>query len=141
MEGAKETLGRYLKEKDLRNTGQRSLILDVFLGVEKHVSAEELFGIIKKKVKGIGLATVHRSLKLFRDAGIAREVDFNDGRKRYEHQLGHRHHDHLICLKCGASIEVYSGEIEKLQEKMARSRGFWPKAHRMDIFGTCADCR
>ncbi|MEK7376168.1 MAG: transcriptional repressor [Candidatus Margulisiibacteriota bacterium] len=140
MDKAKETFEDFLREKGLRSTAQRALILDTFLKTEKHVSAEEFFLIIKKKDSSIGLATVHRNLKLLRDAGLAREVDFADGKKRFEHLLGHQHHDHLICVKCGTSIEVFNKDIEKLQEKLALSRGFKPQTHRMDIFGICSHC-
>jgi Fur family ferric uptake transcriptional regulator len=74
-------------------------------------------------------------------AGLAREVDFGDGARRFEHEYRHQHHDHLVCLKCGRVIEVMSQEIEKLQERLAKKHNFTPIRHRMKIFGTCRKCR
>ncbi len=130
----------YLKEKNLKNTKQRDKILEIFLRTEKHLSAEDLYKIIKEKFPDIGYTTVYRTIKLIRESGLAREVDFSDGFKRIEHNFGHQHHDHLICLKCGRFFEVVDKDIEKLQEKLAQRFNFKTVNHKMDIFGYCQRC-
>ena len=105
----------YLARKRLKMTPQRRAILDVFLSVEEHLSSEELYAKVKQVDPSIGQATVYRTLKLLADAGFAWVVDFNDGVTRYEHQVGHAHHDHLICENCRTNIEVVDPEIERLQ--------------------------
>ena len=131
----------FLKKKDLKLTDQRNKILDIFLKIDGHLSAEDLYDIVKKKDPGIGQATVFRTLKLLREADIAKEVDLGDKKVRYEHKYGHQHHDHLVCVKCGRFIEAVDSKIEELQEKLCKRFGFLPQRHKMEIFGVCRQCR
>ena len=131
----------YLREKKLKVTRQREKILGAFLESKSHLSAEELYGLIKKKHPFIGYTTVYRTMKLIADAGLACEADFNDGVKRLEHKFGREHHDHLICLKCGKYFEFLDKEIERLQERVAQKFRFGPTNHKMEIFGFCEKCK
>lgn len=133
-------LMNYLKEKNLKITGQRKLILDAFLNNERHISAEELYDQIKRENPRIGLATIYRTLKLFAECGLASELHFSDGVTRYEHRFGHEHHDHLICLNCGKYIEVVDPAIEELQARLAQKNEFQVLRHRMELYGICCDC-
>ncbi len=135
-----EILEKFIKEKDLRYTPQREKILRAFLSVEKHLSAEELHKIVKKKNPGIGYVTVYRTMKLLEEAGLCDEVDFGDGISRFEHRYGHKHHDHLVCVKCGNYTEVIKPKIEELQEKLAKEKHFTPLRHKLQIFGICSKC-
>jgi len=141
MKGAKTIFSEYLSRKNLRMTPQRMLILDTFLKTEKHLTSEDLYNLVKRKDKSIGQATVYRMLKLLTETDIAREVDFGDGSMRYEHQLNHAHHDHLICEGCKKNIEVLDEEIEKSQEKIAKKHGFVLTGHKMYLYGICEECR
>ena len=132
---------RYLSEHGLRMTGQRETILNEFLRTEGHKSAEELTAVVKKRDKSIGQATVYRNLRIFAESGIAREVRFNDGVVRYEHNIDHEHHDHLTCERCGKTVEVLDPQIEELQEKLAREHDFLITGHAMHIYGICGECR
>src|SRR3989339_514380 len=130
----------FLVGKGLKFTSQRKIILNIFLNTEDHLSVDDLFVLSRREDETIGYATVHRTLKLIKESGLAREVDFGEKRKRFEHLFGHKHHDHLICTKCGDAIEVFDPKIEKLQEKLAQKYGFKPSFHRMEIFGLCKKC-
>ena len=135
-----ELLEKFISEKALRYTPQREEILKAFLSVEKHLSAEELHKIVKKRNPGIGYVTVYRTMKLLQEAGLCNEIDFGDGIARYEHRFAHEHHDHLICVKCGSFLEVLEPQIETLQDELAKERGFIPMKHRLQIFGICGKC-
>lgn len=135
-----DILTEYLKNKDLKLTGQRKIILDAFLGIESHVTAEELYDIIKKNNPEIGVATVYRTLKILCEAGLANEVKFSDKVAHYEHLFDHEHHDHLICIQCGKYTEVCDPEIEELQQKLAERNKFKVLRHRMELYGICEDC-
>jgi len=141
MKSAKTVFKQYLKNKGMLHSKQREQILDVFLKTEKHLTVDDLYELVKKKNPRIGLATVYRAMRVICDADLAREVDFGDGVRRFEHKYRHQHHDHLVCLKCGRVIEVMSPEIEKLQERLAKKHKFTPVRHRMKIFGTCSKCK
>jgi Fur family ferric uptake transcriptional regulator len=134
-------LKSYIAEKGIRNSSARESILNVFLHTERHVSAAELFELVRKKHPTIGIATVYRTVKLLCGAGLAEEIDFGDGMVRYEHKHGHEHHDHLICTKCGRFIEAFDPTIEELQKRLADKHGFQPLGHSLRITGYCKECR
>lgn len=138
---ARDILRDYLKEKGLRNTRQREIILDAFLSGGRHITGEELFNIIKKKNPEIGFATVHRNLNLMCECGLAEELKIGKQKARYEQKIGYEHHDHLICLKCGRFIEVNDEKIERLQDKLAEANDFIPMRHKLEIYGLCKKCR
>jgi len=141
MKSEREIFEKYLIKQNLRDTPQRNLILDAFLRREEHVSAEQLYDIVKKRDPSIGQATVYRVMKLLIEAGLAREVDFGDGIMRYEHAYNHPHHDHLVCRGCGKTVEVIDPVIEELQKRVAQSHGFELTDHEMYLYGHCTECR
>lgn len=133
--------GDYVKRMNLKFSSQRGLILKVFLKSGKHLSADELYRRIKEEASGIGVATVYRTLKLFCDSGLARELKSEDGVSRFEPLSGHEHHDHLICVRCGKFVEVVHPEIEKLQEAISKKEGFVLTRHRLELYGLCRPCQ
>jgi Fur family ferric uptake transcriptional regulator len=133
------TLTRYLESKKLKHTKQRDVILTAFLDAKSHVSAEQLYDRVRDVNAGIGYTTVYRTLKLLVDAGIAQERRFDDGLTRYE--VEHKHHDHLVCLKCGRIIEFESDEIEAAQDRIAIGQGFKILHHRHELYGHCSNCQ
>lgn len=136
----KKTFNDFAAAKGLRSTRQRDLILDIFLSTHQHVSVEELYLKVKASHPGIGHATVYRTLKLFAESGLAREILLHDGQTRYEHVMAGEHHDHLVCTGCNAIIEFEDATIEKLQEEIAARHGFRIRSHKMEIYGLCAAC-
>ncbi len=101
-----EVFSQYLKERDLKLTAQRELILEAFLDHRGHISAEELFQRAREKQSHVGFATVYRTLKHLTQCGLARELDFGDGRIKYEPEFNRQHHDHMICTNCGSLHRV-----------------------------------
>ena len=141
MSKAKEMLRQYVTKNGLRNTNQREIILSAFLSAGKHITVDELFNIIKEKNPEIGYATVHRNLRLMCDCGIADEIKVGSGKTKFEPKFDHKHHDHLICLKCGQFTEVNDEKIEMLQDKLAQANDFIPTRHKLEIYGICKKCR
>lgn len=141
MKNAIELFNEFISRRNLRMTPQRTLILDIFLKRQGHLSAEQLYDMVKKKDPTIGQATVYRMLRLLSESGIAREVDFGDGVSRYEADVGKEHHDHLICTQCNKEVDVVDTEIEKLQERLAKKHGFLLTGHKMYLYGLCSSCR
>jgi Fur family ferric uptake transcriptional regulator len=131
----------FLARKNLKMTPQRRLILDVFLGEEGHLASEDLYNKVKAQDKSIGQATVYRTLKLLSESGLAKEVHFGDGVTRYEKKYGSAHHDHILCERCGATLEVVDEHIERLQEELAKAHGFVLTGHKMYLYGICPKCR
>ncbi len=140
MNKAKQVFLDYLKTKNLRHSKKRQKIADIFISFEGHLTPEELYIYARRKMPSIGLASVYRTLKLLCDSGLARQLTFQNGNSRYEYSYGRKHHDHMICLRCGSYIEAVDQKIEELQEKMAKKHGFELVDHRMELYGYCKNC-
>jgi Fur family ferric uptake transcriptional regulator len=132
---------QFLADKNLKHSRKRDWILEIFLRIEKHLTAEDLWSAVRKKHPSVGFATVYRTMKLLCESGMCRELIFDDGTTRYEHKYGHEHHDHLICTECGRCLEVVDEKIERLQEHLMKHHGFSPQYHRMDLYGVCKKCK
>ncbi len=130
---------RYQREKRLKSTSQRDLIVDEFLRCPDHISIEDLLTRVRARNQRIGYATVYRTIKLLTDAELATERHFKDGHTSYEVAgPNSQHHDHLICLKCNLILEFSNDEIEALQERVARDLGgFKVMQHKMELYALC----
>ena len=137
---AKEKFAKFVAGRGLRHTKQRDVVVDAFLATERHVTVQELYDLVRKRRKGVGYATVARTVKLMSESGLCRQVDFGDGDLRYEHKYGHKHHDHLICIKCGKFEEIYSPKLEEIQRELVKKHGYVQESHKLDIFGLCPEC-
>jgi Fur family ferric uptake transcriptional regulator len=124
-----------------KRSSKRERILAVFLTHEGHLSADDLVDLIHREDARISRATVYRTLQWMVDAGIARKVDFGEGRFRFEHSYRHPRHFHLICKTCNRSSEFLSSDIEALIEEVAAARHFAARQSVLQIYGTCEACR
>jgi len=131
----------YLRQNSLKKTNQKEVILETFLNTEGHLSVEDLYALVKKNDKKIGIVTVFRTLKSLTACGIAREISLGDGLTRFEHSYRHPHHHHIVCAECHKAIEFLSPELERVQEEIVKKYHFHPVQHRLQIYGICADCQ
>ena len=136
-----DVLEEYISENNLKITKQRRTVLKVFLESKNHVSVEELYNEVLKTEPKIGLATVYRTLALLTKSGLALEMDFGDGQKRYESSYRSVHHDHMVCTECGKILEFNHPLIEKYQEEVDKQKNFKITSHKLDLFGLCQDCK
>src|SRR5512132_1997279 len=130
-----------LKPDGGKRSSKREQIVNVFLRQEGHLSADDLVDLIRREDHRISRATVYRTLQWMVDAGIARKVDFGEGRFRFEHSYRQPRHFHLICKTCHRSFEFLSSDIEALVEEVAMARSFTASQSVVQIYGTCAECR
>jgi Fur family ferric uptake transcriptional regulator len=124
-----------------KRSSKREQILNVFLRQEGHLSADDLVDLIRREDQRISRATVYRTLQWMVEAGIARKVDFGEGRFRFEHSYRHPRHFHLICKTCNRSQEFLSSDIEALIEEVANARNFAARQSVVQIYGSCDACR
>jgi Fur family transcriptional regulator, ferric uptake regulator len=139
-EARMETFHARLKERGLKSTGQRDDIARVFFELPHHISAEELYAEVKKVNPHVGYATIYRTLRLLKECSLLYERHFDEGQARYE-AVGERHHDHFICEQCGRIIEFENAAIERMQNIVARDLGVTLTRHKMELYGTCPDCK
>lgn len=129
-----------LRPAGTKRSSKRDLIVNVFLKQEGHLSADDLVALTKREDERISRATVYRTLQWMEEAGIARKVDFGEGRFRFEHSYRHPRHFHLICKSCNRSFEFLSSDIEQLVEEVATARAFTSRQTVVQIYGTCQAC-
>ena len=141
MKTESDVLANHLKKKNLKKTDQRFQILDIFLTTTGHSTAYELHALIRKHHPDIGFSTVYRTMKLFTECGIANEVNFGDGKARFEKAFRRGNHGHLICIKCGKTEEFTSQAIENVQKQIVNKYGYKPQGFRFEIYGLCKKCR
>lgn len=125
-------------EKGLRITEQRRVIARVISEAEDHPDVEKLYQRASAIDKGISIATVYRTVRLFEEAGILDRHDFGDGRARYE-AAPEAHHDHLIDVETGNVVEFVDPELEALQKQIAERLGYRLVDHRMELYGVTID--
>ncbi len=130
-----------LRPAGSKRSSKRDFIVNVFLRQEGHLTADNLVALIRREDQRISRATIYRTLQWMVDAGIARKVDFGEGKFRFEHSYRHPRHFHLICKTCNRSFEFLSSDIEALIEEVAAARGFTPRQSVLQIHGTCEACR
>src|SRR6059036_3790848 len=124
-----------------KRSSKRDRILNVFFRQERHLTADDLSDLVHREDPQIGRATVYRTLQWMVDAGLARKVDFGEGRFRFEPSYRHPRHFHLICTTCHRSSEFLSSDVESLMEEIAAARNFAPSQSVVQVYGTCEECR
>lgn len=131
-----------LKENALKFTKQRELVLKFLYENNGHFTPEDIYTLLKEQHPdvNIGIATVYRTLALLETSEIASSISFGVQGKKYELGLK-KHHDHLICTKCGTIIEFYDETIEERQEEIAKKFNFQMTDHTMKITGLCEKCQ
>ncbi len=132
----------FLKANGLSITKNREMVLNAIYSREGHFTVDELEDALKIKMKGSHRATIYRTIKHMMEAGLLAKVQTSSHTKvAYEHTLGHTHHDHLVCDRCGDIIEFHNDDIEKMQEKIAENFGFEILHHSLVITGVCTTCK
>ncbi len=131
-----------LKNEKLKFTKQREAIFKTIYETDCHFTPEDLYLLIKDKFPNckIGISTVYRTLNLLESNQFVSSISFGIQGKKYEFS-SKPHHDHLICIKCGKIVEFEDETIEKLQEKIAKMRGFKMTDHIMQLYGICNECQ
>ena len=131
-----------LKKNGLKFTRQREAILRALYENEGHFSPEDIHRFVSDQNPdlNVGIATIYRTLTLLEEAGLAESISFGKDGKKYEIGLK-KHHDHLVCIQCGAIIEFSDDVIEERQEAIARQYRFRMTDHTMKIVGLCEACQ
>jgi Fur family ferric uptake transcriptional regulator len=136
----KQKFREFLTTKRLKLTKERNEILDEILDMKKHFDPEELFVRLKTKGSKVSRASVYRTIPLLIENGLLEEVERIDRHAHYERVSEDRHHDHMICIKCGKVIEFYSPTLEMLQDEICQKEKFKGIRHTLEILGYCEKC-
>lgn len=142
----KEEFKQKLKDKSLKVTTQRLLVLAVLSACpDKHLTAEEIYDLVKTDYPEIGLATVYRTIQLLLEMHLIDRINLDDGYVRYEigsgeTDEGKHHHHHLICKKCGKVDSFEDDLLEGLESRIQTTTGFCVMDHEVKLYGYCKEC-
>lgn len=132
-----------LKERGIRLTRQRQILLDLIDKSGQHLDAESLFELARKEDPKLNRVTVYRTLKLLKQGGLVDELDlmhFGGDQHFYETRLK-QEHAHVICLRCGKVEEFFGEPLQKLRRQVEDHFGFSIVMARTEIGGYCAHCQ
>ena len=123
-----------------RATRQRAAISALLGDVESFLSAQEIHVLLRQRDAKVGLSTVYRNVQAMADRGEVDAVRRSDGEILYRKCDTGVHHHHLVCRRCGFSVEIENDEVERWTKKAAGRYGFSDINHDLEIFGFCRDC-
>ncbi|MCC2631311.1 MAG: ferric uptake regulator, Fur family [Patescibacteria group bacterium] len=125
-----------------RLTPVRRAIVTFFDAVRKPVPAESVLSYLEEKELHPNKTTVYRELEFLKKNGIIAELDFAEGKKRYE-LASHGHHHHLICTSCNdiEAVHIKEENLHAEESKVLEEKGFKVTRHMLEFFGLCKRCQ
>ena len=123
-----------------RMTRQRAAVTGLLDGMDDFRSAQQIHEMLRGRGENVGLATVYRSLQALADAGDVDVLRGDDGEALYRKCASPIHHHHLVCRKCGTTVELRGEAVERWATQMGSEHGFTNVEHTVDLFGLCGSC-
>lgn len=140
--GDKRVETQELRDVGLKVTLPRVKILKIMEREthKRHLTAEQVYKILLSENEEIGLATIYRVLTQFEAAGLVNRHHFEGGNSVFELNKG-KHHDHVVCVKCGKVDEFTDEVIEERQDQIAKKLGYELTDHSLYLYGLCPNCQ
>src|SRR5690606_13149664 len=124
-----------LKSTGVRITPQRHAILEYMIHSTMHPTADEIYKALEKTFPNMSVATVYNNLRVFKEAGLVRELTYGDASSRFDANM--KDHYHIICKCCGKITDFDYPILTEVEVKAAEETGYHIDSHRMEIYGTC----
>ena len=123
-----------------RATWQRAAVTDILQRTEEFRSAQQIHSALESEGTRVGLATVYRNLTAMAEAGEIDQVRNAEGEALYRSCERPEHHHHIVCRRCGYTVEVSGGELEEWIQRVSTQQGFTQMEHTAEFFGLCSQC-
>jgi Fur family transcriptional regulator, peroxide stress response regulator len=120
-------------------THQRQVVYQVLKSMHGHPSPEEVYARVRLRIPSISLATVYKTIHLFIESGVFREVSLHHGTLRVETNA--RPHHHLVCTECKSICDIDAGELGFAAQARKLPGGFLAQRYAVDVLGLCMDCQ
>jgi len=132
-----------LKERGVRLTRQRRILLDLIDSSGAHLDAEQLYQLARAKDPRLNRVTVYRTLKMLKNGGLVDELDLmhHAGDQHYYETRLKREHAHVVCLRCGRVEEYFGEPLRMLREEIQKHLGFEIQLARTEVGGYCSHCQ
>ncbi|BAB04670.1 peroxide-responsive transcriptional repressor PerR [Halalkalibacterium halodurans] len=135
LQGAIEAL----KTTRVRMTPQRHAILEYLFESMTHPTADEIYKALEGRFPNMSVATVYNNLRVFKEAGIVKELTYGDSSSRFDCVTSD--HYHVICEECGKIVDFHYPGLDEVETLAEHVTGFKVSSHRMEIYGICPDCQ
>jgi Fur family ferric uptake transcriptional regulator len=130
-----------LRDRGLRFTPQRELVLAVMHGLDSHATVDEIYARAHASCPTMDLSTVYRTLELLQELRLVTALDIGDGQRRFELQAPHGPHHHLRCRVCGKLAPIEPCDLDPLLARLGAAHGFAVEPEQLVLTGLCADCQ
>ncbi|MFC1926235.1 Fur family transcriptional regulator [Chloroflexota bacterium] len=130
---------RTLREKGLKVTPQRRLIVDAIHDAEAHLSAEEIVAYVQARMPEVHKSTIYRTLDLLEKNGCVFKSEL-DNHSIYHH-AEEGHHHHMVCSKCNRTIECDEDLFTTIEKSLAEKYGFHVEFRHLVMSGLCKECK
>lgn len=128
-----------LKQTGVRMTPQRHAILQYLISTMGHPTADEIYRALEKNFPNMSVATVYNNLRLFKEAGLVRELTYGDASSRFDANL--MDHYHVICTNCGKITDFEHPSLSDMEQLAESKTGYRVGSHRMEMYGVCPTCQ
>ncbi|WP_124726557.1 peroxide-responsive transcriptional repressor PerR [Staphylospora marina] len=128
-----------LKEAGVRMTPQRQAILSFLYSTMSHPTADEIYKALEGTFPNMSVATVYNNLRVFKEAGLVKELTYGDSSSRFDANM--MDHYHVICRKCGKITDFDHPPLSMMESRAAEATGYQVESHRMELYGVCPDCQ
>ena len=138
-----DTMKGSFKQRGIRLTRQRQILLDLIDKTGQHLDAENLYELAKKRDPKLNRVTVYRTLKMLKDRGLVDQLDLmhHEGDQHYYETRMKQEHAHVVCLRCGKVEEFFGDPLQRLRRQVEAHFGFHILVARTEIGGYCANCQ
>lgn len=124
----------------VRSTRQRTAVIQVLQELDHFSSAKTIYHEILQRDLKVGLTTVYRTLQSLAEIEAVDVLHMSNGETLYRHCASGKHHHHLVCTKCGKTIEIDGGPVERWAQSVANDHHFKLTGHDAEIYGLCTTC-
>ena len=128
-----------LKGTGVRMTPQRHAILAYLLEHMHHPTADEIYRALEDRFPSMSVATVYNNLRLFKEAGLVRELTYGDSSSKFDANM--TKHYHVICRECNKMVDFEYPSLGEVEDTASRETGFVVENHRMELYGVCTECQ
>lgn len=130
-----------LKKAGFKETKIRKALIKILLSAKSPLTAFELQVQLQSQGLQVNKSTIYRELDFLKNQRIVKEIQFGEGKKRYEIE-GENHHHHVICIQCNRVEDVkLERELDEEEQKIYQAKSFKVLNHSLEFFGLCRSCR
>ena len=126
------------REKSLRMTRQRKVILEELRKLHTHPSADEIYEVVRHRLPRISLGTVYRNLEVLSELGEIQKLELSGLLKRFDWDT--KKHYHIRCVRCSRVDDAPIAPLNQLDNELYGATVFEIIGHNLEFTGLCPEC-